>query len=80
MRTTLDIDDDVLRAVKERARRERRSAGAVISELARDALTRAAGTASRRGDDDFFGFSPLPHRGSVVSNAAIDELREEIGE
>jgi len=40
VRTTLSIDDDVLVAVKERARRERRSAGEVLSELARDALTR----------------------------------------
>jgi hypothetical protein len=29
MRTTLDVDDDVLSAVKERARREKRTAGAV---------------------------------------------------
>lgn len=40
MRTTLSIDDDVLRAVKERARRESRTAGEVISDLAREALTR----------------------------------------
>ncbi|HUP25435.1 MAG TPA: antitoxin, partial [Thermoanaerobaculia bacterium] len=38
MRTTLDIADDVLLAVKERARRERRSAGEVLSDLARQAL------------------------------------------
>jgi hypothetical protein len=39
MRTTLDIDDDVLRAAKELARREKKTAGAVISELTRRALT-----------------------------------------
>jgi hypothetical protein len=39
MRTTLDIADDVLLAVKERARREKRTAGAVLSDLARRALT-----------------------------------------
>ena len=39
MRTTLDIDDDVLAAVKEIARREHLSAGEVISRLARLALT-----------------------------------------
>jgi len=31
MRTTLDIDDDVLQAAKELARRERKTAGAMIS-------------------------------------------------
>ena len=39
MRTTLDIDDDVLEAAKERARREHTTAGKVISDLARNALT-----------------------------------------
>jgi hypothetical protein len=34
MRTTLDINDDVLRAARELARRERKTVGAVISELA----------------------------------------------
>jgi hypothetical protein len=37
--TTLDIDDDVLQAAKERARRDKRTTGEVISELARSALT-----------------------------------------
>lgn len=35
MRTTLDIDDDVLLAVKELARAQGTSAGRVISDLAR---------------------------------------------
>ena len=39
MRTTLDIDDDILAAAKERARLENNTAGQVISELARHALT-----------------------------------------
>jgi len=41
MRTTLSIDDDVPIAVKERARRENRTAGEVLSELARRTLTQA---------------------------------------
>jgi hypothetical protein len=80
VRTTLAIDDDVLIAVKERARHEGRSAGAVLSDLARQALT-----AHRIGDADesgeapspFFGFEPIPHRGGTVSNDLIDELRDE---
>jgi hypothetical protein len=38
MRTTLDIDDDVLQAAKELAHSRRTTAGKVLSELARRAL------------------------------------------
>ncbi|OBI15761.1 antitoxin [Mycobacterium sp. E2327] len=41
MRTTLDLDDDVMAAARELAASERRSLGAVISELARRGLTPA---------------------------------------
>jgi len=41
VRTTLDIDDDVVAAAREFAAAERRSLGAVISELARRGLTPA---------------------------------------
>ena len=38
MRTTLDLDDDVLQAVKELAAFQRSTAGKVLSDLARRAL------------------------------------------
>ncbi len=41
MRTTLSLDDDVLVAARELAAGERRSLGAVVSELARRGLTPA---------------------------------------
>lgn len=41
MRTTLDIDDDVVAAARELAATERRSLGSVISQLARRGLTPA---------------------------------------
>jgi hypothetical protein len=75
MRTTLDIDEDVLLAVKERARREKRSAGAVLSEVARQGLTAPADVESGR-----FSFPTLSPRGEAVTNALIDRLREEDGE
>lgn len=75
MRTTLNLEEDVLLAVKERARREGRSAGAVLSELVRVALT--AGPAAGEPSDALHGFEPLPHRGPSVSNALIDRLRED---
>ena len=78
MRTTLSIDDDVLIAVRERAARERRTAGEVLSELARAALT--GGIPGPRGEESSrHGFRPLPRRGPAVSNTLIDELRDEDG-
>jgi hypothetical protein len=41
MRTTLDLDDDVVTAARELAAAERRSLGSVISDLARRGLTPA---------------------------------------
>ena len=38
MRTTLDLADDVLQAVKERAAMQKKTAGQVLSDLARQAL------------------------------------------
>jgi hypothetical protein len=39
MRTTLDIGDDVLRAVRSLAASEQRTQGEILTELARNALT-----------------------------------------
>ena len=76
MRTTLTLDDDILLAVKERARREHRTAGEVLSDLARQALT--GGTRPSPGPSrGRHGFHPLPHRGPPVTNTLIDRLREE---
>lgn len=73
VRTTVDIADDVYHAVKDRARRERRSAGDVLSELARAALT----AADRDEGPSELGFRILPRRGAVVSNELIDRLRSD---
>jgi hypothetical protein len=81
MRTTIAVDDDVYFAVKERARRERRSAGAVLSDLARQALTGSAASGAKDDDiDDLFGFEPIRSRGGVVSNELIDRLRDDEAE
>ena len=74
MRTTLNLDDDVLAVVRERARREGRSVGEVLSDLARQALVGRGPGASAT---EFHGFRPLPHRGRLVSNDLIDQLRED---
>lgn len=67
MEIGVDIDDDVLQAVRERARQERRPLGAVLSSLVRQAL--GAGR-------QLHGFEPFPPRGPAVSNELIDRLRE----
>jgi hypothetical protein len=75
MRTTLDIAEDVLLAVKDRARREKRSAGELLSELAREALTHRI--PERSEPESFYGFRPIPSRGGVVTNDLINRLRDE---
>ena len=81
MRTTLDIDDDVLQAAKELARREKKTAGQILSALSRQALTRPAVTSGRdRSSEDpkaVLGFQPFPGRGRLVTNEQIDRLRED---
>jgi hypothetical protein len=76
VRTTLSIDDDVLLAVKERARRENRPMGEVLSDLARQALTNQNRQPEGQADG-LHGFEPLPHRGGAVSNELIDRLRDD---
>ena len=80
MRTTLDIDEDVLQAAKELAKRSRTTAGQVLSDLARQALRQSAeGTgakSSRRRAADFLGFKPFPARGGIVTDELVNALRE----
>jgi hypothetical protein len=49
MRTTLDIDDDVLQAAKELAELRRTTTGKIVSELARKALQPEASARVRNG-------------------------------
>ncbi len=89
MRTTLDIADDVLFAAKELAQREKKSVGAVISELARQAFAQSrasTGTIASAGKVPHaaeplaaYGIEPLPARGGIVSNELIDRLRDAEG-
>jgi len=76
MRTTLDIADDVLLAAKERARRENKTAGEVVSELLREALTAPKPSAGRE-PKALYGFKPFARRGGIVTNELIDQLRNE---
>jgi hypothetical protein len=79
VRTTLDIDDDVLQAAKELARRDHKTAGQILSELARRGLTEANGPTSAKGVEmeAFLGFRPFVCRGTIVTNETINQLRDE---
>ena len=88
MRTTLDISDDVLFAAKEIARHDHKTLGQVISELARQAFAQQSGKTTDKTTDSgptaaqplaAYGIQPLARRGTVVSNALIDRLRDEEG-
>ena len=76
MRTTLEIDDDVLQAAKELAAAEKKTAGRVLSELARQALTASKGQTA--GPFEIVdGIPLLPSRGVVVTKEHVDRLIEE---
>jgi Arc/MetJ family transcription regulator len=83
MRTTLDIDDDLLAAAKELARRERSTAGQVVSRLLRHSLTGAAAApkaVARTRRAVVAGFQPFPARpGVVATNQQVDALRDAEG-
>ena len=73
MRTTLDIDEDVLRAAKELAAERKSTTGKVLSELARKALEPTRRSATRR-----HGVPLLPPRPGErpVTLATVSSLRE----
>jgi hypothetical protein len=82
MRTTLDIDDDVLAAAKELARRQGTSAGQMVSRLLRAALNGSASMGLPAGESghSLAGFRPFAAQaGRVVCNEQIDQLRDEAG-
>jgi Arc/MetJ family transcription regulator len=81
MRTTLDIDDDLIAATKELARREGSTAGAVVSRLLRRSLTGQDETAPRAaGKRRVAGFEPFPARpGVLTTDAQVNALRDAEG-
>ena len=77
MRTTLDIDKDVLQAVKELAAYERTTAGRVISDLAKRGLKQPTKPGVR--EKVRHGIRMLPNRDEIITNALIDKIRNEDG-
>ena len=73
MRTTLDIDEDVLLAAKKLAQQRGTSAGKVVSELARKGLQRP-GTLRKRNGVPLF---PARRGAAVVTLELVNRLRDE---
>jgi len=78
MRTTLDIDDDVLHAAKELAAREGRTAGSVLSDLARRGLSHPQKD-QRKRPRLRKGVPVLESRGEIVTLDHIQRLRDREG-
>ncbi len=74
MRTTLDLEDDILAAARERARQRGVSIGEVLSDLARQAQTRQVATTTR-GDLPLFPTQPSAGVATVETvNHLLGEL------
>jgi hypothetical protein len=79
MRTTLDIEDDVLQAAKELAKREGGTAGQIISALARQALRDPSGK-SKKAFVYKNGVPVLPHRdGEIITMEHIQNIMDQEG-
>ncbi|MBI1784306.1 hypothetical protein HYR69_04105 [Candidatus Sumerlaeota bacterium] len=64
MKTKLDIDDEVLRTAKELARREKKTVGRIISELAPKTLTMDLSVNLGQAPQSIFRFqAPSPRTG-----------------
>ena len=78
MRTTLDIEDDVLQAAKELAQREGGTAGQVLSSLARRGLASPVAGLKKRPDTRG-GVPVLPSRGEVDTLDHVQKIRDQEG-
>jgi hypothetical protein len=74
MRTTVDLEEDVLLAAKEIARQRGSTLGRVLSDLARQALTRRAPVSTKHGLPVF----PVQEGAGVVTLDLVNRLRDEV--
>ena len=87
MRTTLDIDSDVLAAAKALAQSGHSTAGKVISDVMRRAIASgfaysdAPFAAHKVAEPEaVYGFSPLTSGGNIVTNDMVRAIRDELGD
>lgn len=74
MRTTVDIEEDVLLAAKEIARQRRMTLGKVLSDLARKSLTRKSSVSQKNGLPIF----PVQLDAEIVTLERVNQLRDEL--
>lgn len=74
MRTTLDVDEDVLLAVKSLANSRGTTAGKVVSDLVRKSLRPKGSVKKRNG----FALFPTTPKGAPVTMELVNRLRDEI--
>ncbi len=77
MRTTLQLDDDVLDAARVLARRRSLSVGAVIRDLARQALLRPDGLEQVPAQRSGLPLLPVKPSGGVADLDLVNQLRDE---
>ena len=73
MRTTLNVDEDVLMAVKSLADARKTTAGKVLSDLARQSLQPKDVSIKRNG----FTLFPIKKDGKPVTMELVNHLRDE---
>ena len=74
MRTTVDIEKDVLLAAKEIARQRQMTVGQVLSDLARKSLTRKSSVSKKCGLPLF----PIRPGAGIVTLELVNQLRDEL--
>jgi hypothetical protein len=88
MRTTLDIDEDVLTVAKSIAKSQGRTLGAIVSQFARQSLQAeaAAQAVGFSSEDELdiklldFGITVFPAKeGVTITNAMVNKIREQEG-
>ena len=81
MRTTLEIDDDLLQAAKDLARQKKTTAGQVVSALLRQALTQVHSPQDTQSiSSSTCGFRPFSSTDAqVVNNDQVKRLRAQLG-
>ena len=80
MRTTIDIEEDVLQAAKELAKKEGTTAGRVLSRLARQGLKKGPASPKRKHKINYRNGVPVfPSRGEIITSEHIQKLIDEEG-
>ncbi len=76
MRTTLDIEDDILQAAKELAVHQHTTAGRILSDLARKGLQPKSDETKSTVRN---GIRMLPRRGEVITLEHVQRIIDEEG-